>query len=66
MLESSDSTTVLVLVNIPHCMPTCGHCGQETPVESLVRHEHETGVVVHCPDCNCVLGRYRDPSVRSR
>ncbi|WP_257298926.1 DUF6510 family protein [Haloarchaeobius sp. FL176] len=47
-------------------MPTCGHCGQETPVESLVRHEHETGVVVHCPDCNCVLGRYRDPSVRSR
>jgi len=47
-------------------MPTCAHCGQSIPVDELVRHEHETRVVVHCPDCHCVMGQYRDPSLRSR
>lgn len=47
-------------------MVTCSHCGREYDPDDLVRHEHETRVVVHCPDCHCVLGQYRDPSLRAR
>jgi len=47
-------------------MPTCPHCGDEFDAEDLVRHEHVSLVVVHCPECNQLMGRYRDPSIRSR
>ena len=40
-------------------MVSCRHCGGDYGVEELVRHEHERLLVVHCPDCGCVLGRYR-------
>lgn len=40
-------------------MLTCKGCGAEHSVEALVRHEHDRLLVVHCPDCGCVLGRYR-------
>lgn len=40
-------------------MATCSHCGQSFDADELVRHEHDRLLVVHCPDCNCVLGRYR-------
>ncbi|WP_458189337.1 hypothetical protein [Haladaptatus sp. NG-WS-4] len=39
-------------------MPTCKHCSGEFSAEDLVRHEYERTVVVHCPDCNCVMGTY--------
>jgi uncharacterized Zn finger protein len=44
-------------------MPTCPHCGTTHETEDLVRHECETLVVVHCPDCSGGLGRYRDPAL---
>ncbi|MFC5972425.1 hypothetical protein ACFPYI_13875 [Halomarina salina] len=43
-------------------MPTCPNCGADHETAALCRHEREGLVVVHCPDCNFLLGRYRDPS----
>jgi uncharacterized Zn finger protein len=40
-------------------MATCRRCGGSYGVEELVRHEHERLLVVHCPDCGGLLGRYR-------
>ncbi len=47
-------------------MPTCKHCATEVETEDLVRHERHGLTLVHCPDCNCLLGKYRDPSYRPR
>jgi uncharacterized Zn finger protein len=41
-------------------MPSCPCCDSDHGTDDLVRHERRTLVVVHCPDCNQVLGRYRD------
>lgn len=48
----------------PHLMPTCTNCGAEREAEELCRHEREGMVLVHCPECNAVLGYYRDRSLR--
>jgi uncharacterized Zn finger protein len=40
-------------------MVTCPSCGSDHPPEELVRHECERLVIVHCPDCEALLGRYR-------
>ena len=45
-------------------MPTCPNCECDHDVADLCRHEHEGFVIVHCPDCNFVLGRYRDRALR--
>ncbi|HKL28050.1 MAG TPA: hypothetical protein VJ898_02165 [Natrialbaceae archaeon] len=45
-------------------MPTCRHCGAEHEAADLVRHERNGLLLVHCPDCNCLMGTYRDPSAR--
>ena len=47
-------------------MVSCRHCGGDYGVEELVRHEHERLLVVHCPDCGCVLGRYRRHGERAQ
>jgi NAD-dependent SIR2 family protein deacetylase len=39
-------------------MTTCKECGRELDAEDLVRHELERSVIVHCPGCECLLGRY--------
>lgn len=39
-------------------MPTCPGCGGDHDAASLVRHEHDAIVIVHCPDCNCTMGTY--------
>ncbi|WP_202935072.1 hypothetical protein [Halorussus amylolyticus] len=39
-------------------MRTCNGCGRDLAVEDLVRHERGRIVLVHCPDCKRVLGRY--------
>ncbi len=39
-------------------MPICKHCNGEFTADELVRHEYERVIVVHCPDCGCVLGQY--------
>lgn len=39
-------------------MPRCKRCGAEHDVTEIVRHEHDSLVVVHCPDCMGVMGRY--------
>ena len=39
-------------------MTTCPNCGETFDPAELTRHEHGGLVVVHCPDCKCVLGRY--------
>jgi len=40
-------------------MPTCTHCGSDHPAEDLVRHERPGLTLVHCPTCECLMGRYR-------
>ena len=40
-------------------MPVCPHCGAEHDVEELTRHEMPGLVLVHCPACERLLGRYR-------
>lgn len=45
--------------NVPYDMPVCTHCGAEHDAEDLVRHEMPGLVLVHCPDCERLLGRYR-------
>jgi hypothetical protein len=45
-------------------MPVCPGCETDHDVTELCRHEREGVVIVHCPDCNRPLGRYRDPAVR--
>jgi len=42
-------------------MPSCPGCDGEYEAAELVRHEHESLVVVHCPDCNQLMGQYREP-----
>ncbi|PSQ25654.1 hypothetical protein BRD03_13070 [Halobacteriales archaeon QS_9_68_17] len=32
-------------------MPTCKRCGATNDAESLVRHERDDPLRVHCPDC---------------
>jgi hypothetical protein len=39
-------------------MTTCKGCGRELDAEDLVRHERGRFVVVHCPDCKRLVGRY--------
>ena len=39
-------------------MTTCKRCGRELAANDLVRHERGRFVIVHCPDCEFVLGRY--------
>ncbi|MFH5797851.1 hypothetical protein [Haladaptatus sp. CMAA 1911] len=39
-------------------MPTCNHCEGDFTANDLVRHEYERIIIVHCPDCGCVLGQY--------
>ncbi|WP_267642498.1 hypothetical protein [Haloarchaeobius amylolyticus] len=46
-------------------MPTCKHCTAEVETEDLIRHERRGLTLVHCPDCNCLMGQYRDPSYQS-
>jgi hypothetical protein len=40
-------------------MVTCRNCECEYTADELVRHESERLVLVHCPDCRALLGRYR-------
>lgn len=40
-------------------MASCHGCGGRFDADELVRHERERLLVVHCPDCGCLLGRYR-------
>jgi uncharacterized Zn finger protein len=40
-------------------MPTCHRCGGSHETADLVRHERARLVLVHCPDCECLMGRYR-------
>ena len=51
-------------------MPVCRHCEAEHAAEELVRHESRAVVLVHCPDCGCLMGRYRrhgdDPQTDAR
>jgi len=41
-------------------MATCKRCGTSVEADDLVRHERESLVVVHCPDCNFTMGTWRD------
>ncbi|WP_192498303.1 hypothetical protein [Halorussus halophilus] len=51
-------------------MTTCKHCGRTLDAEDLVRHERGRLVVVHCPECKCLLGQYNrhgdDPKTDNR
>jgi NAD-dependent SIR2 family protein deacetylase len=40
-------------------MATCRHCEATHPADELTRHESAGLVLVHCPDCRRLLGRYR-------
>ena len=40
-------------------MATCPGCEATFDPEELVRHDRDRFLVVHCPDCNHVIGRYR-------
>jgi hypothetical protein len=56
----------MTLGNVVHGMPRCTHCETDHDVEALVRHRRGDLLLVHCPDCNCMMGSYRDPSRRAR
>jgi hypothetical protein len=43
-------------------MPNCQSCDGEFAAEDLTRHERAGVVRVHCPDCGCAMGTYRDPA----
>jgi hypothetical protein len=45
-------------------MPVCRQCGVDHDADALVRHERSALVFVHCPDCNRLLGTWRDPARR--
>jgi Zn-finger nucleic acid-binding protein len=45
-------------------MPVCPNCDADHDVTALRRHERRGLLLVHCPDCNRLLGRYRDPTAR--
>lgn len=47
-------------------MVSCPGCGGTYAADDLVRHEHERLLVVHCPDCNRLIGRYRRHGDRGR
>jgi uncharacterized Zn finger protein len=53
--------TASVLRSILPAVPRCPGCGADHEAVDLVRDERETAVVVHCPNCNQLLGRYRVP-----
>ncbi|MGM0590872.1 MAG: hypothetical protein ACQETI_04445 [Halobacteriota archaeon] len=40
-------------------MTICPRCGAEHEPEELIRHETERLLLVHCPDCEALLGEYR-------
>ncbi|WP_199174830.1 hypothetical protein [Halegenticoccus soli] len=40
-------------------MPTCKYCGAEREPSELIRHERPGVLLVHCPECQRLLGRYR-------
>ncbi|MDY6764259.1 MAG: hypothetical protein SV377_00995 [Halobacteria archaeon] len=40
-------------------MSTCKYCDEEFTAEDLIRHEREEVLIVQCPQCKSVLGRYR-------
>ncbi|MFC6724655.1 hypothetical protein ACFQE1_09750 [Halobium palmae] len=40
-------------------MSTCPRCETTHSVEELSRHEYPRLVLVHCPTCDRLLGRYR-------
>jgi NAD-dependent SIR2 family protein deacetylase len=40
-------------------MPVCSHCETDYEVDDLVRHDRRGVLLVHCPSCECLLGRYR-------
>lgn len=46
-------------------MPVCPSCETDHDLDALVRHERRSFVVVHCPDCECVLGRYNEHTHRA-
>lgn len=46
-------------------MPTCKSCGEEHDATDLVRHEGDGVLHVHCPNCECVMGFYRDRALRT-
>jgi hypothetical protein len=45
-------------------MPTCPGCDGSFDPGALDRHERDGRVVVHCPDCDAVVGTWRDPASR--
>jgi hypothetical protein len=49
----------MCLGSVAHGMPTCSRCGETHETADLTRHEEARLVPVHCPDCDCLMGRYR-------
>ncbi|WP_435361264.1 hypothetical protein [Haloarchaeobius sp. DFWS5] len=45
-------------------MPTCASCESTVSTDDLVRHERDGFLFVHCPECHCCMGHYRDPCVK--
>ncbi|MCU4741946.1 hypothetical protein OB955_20640 [Halobacteria archaeon AArc-m2/3/4] len=42
-------------------MPTCKQCGSTLETADLVRHEAGDLLMVHCPECQRLMGTYREP-----
>ncbi|WP_255192577.1 hypothetical protein [Natronobeatus ordinarius] len=45
-------------------MPTCDRCDATLTAEELVRHQSAELLLVHCPECQGLMGTYRDPGRR--
>lgn len=42
-------------------MPTCKQCGSSLEAADLVRYETGDLLLVYCPNCNGLMGNYREP-----
>lgn len=42
-------------------MPTCKQCDSILATDDLVRHEEGDLLMVHCPECQNLMGTYREP-----
>jgi hypothetical protein len=47
----------IFLADLTSARATCASCGAARPIGALLAYAHGMGIVVRCPDCDCVVLR---------